>query len=67
MDRYKARYETWKKVLYVNKTKRLGLNDIMSVYLSQINKATTSQEFDDVLDAIIKNESQLKLQGKGNI
>lgn len=60
MDKNKQRYEMWKTILHVNKTKRLGLNDIMSVYLSQINKASTPQEIDEVLDAILENEKRLK-------
>lgn len=58
------RYEVWKKVIQANRTKVLGVNDIASIYMQQINKASLSVEIDEVLDAIIENELILKKAGK---
>lgn len=63
----KQRYDMYKKIVETNKTKRLGTNEIMSVYLGVINKAQFAWEIDEALDAILYNEELLKTTGRGKL
>lgn len=49
------RYQMWVKVITEVRGK-LDRGDVMSLYLEQLNKCRFNWEFDNCLDAIIKNE-----------
>lgn len=61
------RYFMYKKVIEMNRSNHLDRSNIWVAYMEQINKARYSHEIDDVLDAIIVNEEQIRKYGKGNI
>lgn len=61
------RYETFKKVIFENRSKNLGRNNIMTTYMQVLNKAILPEEIDEALDAILFNEEQIKKTGKSKL
>jgi len=66
-SRNEQRYEIFKKVVSANRSRNLSRDNILTTYMSVINKASTEREVDEALDAIIENERQIKITGKGNL